>query len=207
MGILEDIKASVAKSGQSRDGIFGVKGGDKKRVRFLNDISDGQKIVFHDKWEARNAPCGKMFGDKCALHNAEGYRTRDQYAWTIWNYEEKKIQIFLFNAGRVSPVPALVQMHETYGTLRDRDYVISRTGTALDTVYTVVPMDKKKFKLDKKALKKKKLFEMIQNAFDSASDPIEDDEDEDDDSDEWGEDEDIEEDDYDDEDDDEEDDD
>ena len=79
--------------------------------------------------------------------------------------ETKRKELFVFKANKCSPIPALVSMYETYGTICDRDFVIQRNGSGTETNYSVVPMDKKRFKLDENAYSKKKVLKMLLEAF------------------------------------------
>ena len=65
-----------------------------------------------------------------------------------------------------SPVPALVSMFEAYGTLTDRDYVITKSGQQQSTTFSVVPMDKAKFRNEKaKPLSEQKFLQLLDKAF------------------------------------------
>ena len=78
-----------------------------------------------------------------------------------------------------SPVPALVSMFEAYGTLCDRDYVITKSGQQQSTTFSVVPMDKAKFRNEKaKPLSETAFLKILDKAFpcDEADDDDEDDE-------------------------------
>ena len=79
-----------------------------------------------------------------------------------------------------SAIPALVNMAETYGTITDRDYVLKKTGKGSTSSFTIIPMDKNKFRNEKaKALSKKALLKYLNQAFpsDVSDDDYEDDED------------------------------
>jgi hypothetical protein len=137
------------------------------------------EVVFHDSYEQGiNVPCQELFGRNCPYCDDDTVRTRSQYVWSVWNYETKEVQLFMFPVNNCSPIPALVAMYENYGTLMDRDYVISVTGKQQNKTFSVVPMDKVKFRNDKaKAFSKKSVLQMLDKAWpcDAATD--EDDED------------------------------
>ena len=59
------------------------------------------------------------------------------------------MDVFMFAVNNCSPIPALVAMYENYGTLCDRDYVISVSGKQQNKTFSVVPMDKQKFRSEK----------------------------------------------------------
>ena len=89
----------------------------------------------------------------------------------------------MFPVNNCSPVPHLISMYETYGTLLDRDYVISVSGKQQNKTYAVVPMDKVKFRNDKaKPFSEKQLLKMLDKAFPcDASDSSDDEDDNEDD--------------------------
>lgn len=216
MGLVDKIKADVKKSGQNKGKFIYFREGQKIRVRFLTDMDDGMEVTFHDSYEAGiNVPCQDLFGRSCPYCDDESLRTRSQYIWSVYNYETKEVQLFMFPVNNCSPIPALMAMYENYGTITDRDYVISVTGKQQNKTFSVVPMDKVKFRNTKvKAYSDKAILKMLDNAFpcDEVEDededekpkkrgpkstgkksnrkpePEDDDEDDDYDSEEWGED-------------------
>lgn len=216
MGLVDKIKADVKKSGQNKGKFIYFREGQKVRVRFLTDMDDGMEVTFHDSYEAGiNVPCQDLFGRSCPYCDDESLRTRSQYIWSVYNYETKEVQLFMFPVNNCSPIPALMAMYENYGTITDRDYVISVTGKQQNKTFSVVPMDKVKFRNTKvKAYSDKAILKMLDNAFpcDEVEDededetpkkrgpkstgkkstrkpePEDDDEDDDYDSEEWGED-------------------
>lgn len=181
MGLLDSIKRDAKKSGQNKGKFIYFKEGTKLRIRFLQDMDEGMEVVFHDSYEQGiNVPCQELFGRNCPYCDDDTVRTRSQYVWSVWNYETKEVQLFMFPVNNCSPIPALVAMYENYGTLMDRDYVISVTGKQQNKTFSVVPMDKVKFRNDKaKAFSKKSVLQMLDKAWpcDAATD--EDDEDDD----------------------------
>jgi len=70
-------------------------------------------------------------------------------------------------------------MYENYGTICDRDYVISVSGKQTSKTFSVVPMDKVKFRNEKaKPYAEKAILKMLDKAF--PCDEAEDDEDDED---------------------------
>ena len=179
MGLLDKIKSDVKKSGQNKSKFIYFREGVKQRVRFLTDMDDGMEVVFHDSFERSiNVPCQEIMGRSCPYCEEEGLRTRSQYVWSVYNYETKEVQLFMFAVNNCSPIPALMAMYENYGTLTDRDYVISTTGKQQNKTFSVVPMDKVKFRNEKaKAYSEKAILKMLDKAFpcDAADDEDEDD--------------------------------
>lgn len=183
MGLLDSIKQDAKKSGQSKGKFIYFREGQKTRVRFLQDMDDGMEIEFHDSFERSiNVPCQELFGRECPYCNDDSLRTRKQYCWSVWDYENKEVKLFMFPVNNCTPIPALVAMYENYGTLTDRDYVISVSGKQQNKTFSVVPMDKVKFRNDKaKAYSTKEVLKLLDKAFpceESSDDDIEDEEEE-----------------------------
>jgi hypothetical protein len=181
MGLLNDIKNQVKKSGSNKNKFTYFKAGTKVRIRFLQDMEDGKKVLFHDSFALGiNIPCQTLFDRECEHCDNEDLRHREQYMWSVYNYETKQVEIFMFPVNQCSPIPALVGMYETYGTLTDRDYVITKQGQQQSTSFSVVPMDKVKFKNNKaKPYSESKMLSLLDKAFpDDGEDTDDEDEDE-----------------------------
>lgn len=181
MGLVDKIKADVKKSGQNKSKFIYFREGTKQRVRFLTDMDDGMEVIFHDSFERGvNVPCQELFGKSCEYCEDESLRTRSQYVWSVYNYDTKEVQLFMFPVNNCSPIPALMAMYENYGTLCDRDYVISVSGKQQNKTFSVVPMDKVKFRNEKaKPYSEKAVLKMLDKAF--PCDSVEDDDDDEDD--------------------------
>ena len=180
MGLLDNIKKDAKKSGQSKGKFTYFREGNKVRLRFLQDMDEGMEITWHDSYEQGiNVPCQEHFGKDCPYCEDDSLRTRSQYAWSVWNYETNEVQIFMFPVNNCSPIPSLVALYETYGTLTDRDYVISVSGKQQNKSFSVVPMDKAKFRNGKaKPFSEQALLKMIDKAWPAEDTGDEDDEDE-----------------------------
>lgn len=179
MGLLDDIKNDAKKSGQNKGKIFYVREGQKARIRFLQDMDDGMSIVFHDNYSGGlgEVVCRKHFDEECQHCDEEGVRTRNKYCWSVWDYEAKEVKLFLFAVNNCSPLPAIIALYETYGTLTDRDYVVQKTGKQQNTSYSVIPMDKVKFRNEKaKPFSESKMFKILKEAFPDGADDEDEDE-------------------------------
>ena len=163
--LVQSMKERISNSGSKKGNIFYLKKDGKCRVRFLQDMEEGTKIQFHSKYGEFNHVCLSYFGKKCPNCKNTEAKTYDSFCWTVWNYETKKKELFLFKANKLSPIPALIGMFENYGTICDRDYVIQRNGDGFETSYSVVPMDKKKFKGEEEPISKKKMLKILKEAF------------------------------------------
>ena len=167
MSILDQLKADVKKAGSNKSKFIYFREGEKRRIRFLNDMEDAVVITMHNNFEEGiNAPCRKHFGKDCPLCGREDMRTRDNYVWSVWDYDANEVKLFMFAVNRCSPIPALMAMYENFGTLCDRDYIINVQGRQLDKTYSVINMDKQKFRNTKaKPYTEKQILKMLDQAF------------------------------------------
>lgn len=150
MGLLDKMKADIQNVGGNKGKFFYVKDGEKRRIRFLQEIPDGIEVKFHDSFQDNiNVPCQELFGRKCRYCKDESLRTRNMYIWSVWDYEANEVKLLMYAANKFTPVPTLIAMYETYGTIMDRDYMIQVTGKQKDKVFTVLALDKEKFRNDK----------------------------------------------------------
>lgn len=179
-GLVNSIKNDVKKAGTSKGNFTFIREGQKVRVRFLQDMDDGMEVTFHDSFaDSINVPCQEIFDRECPYCDDDRVRTRSQYIWCVYNYENKKVELFMFPVNNCSPVPALLAMYDTYGTIVDRDFVISVSGKGPDKKYAVVPMDKAKFRNEKaKPFSEKKILQLLDKAYPCDTDDEEDEEDE-----------------------------
>lgn len=179
-GLVDSIKNDVKRSGTNRGKFMFFREGQKQRVRFLVDADDGMEVKFHDSFaRGINVPCQEQFDRECPYCEDSDVRTRSQYAWSVWDYDAKCVKVFMFPVNNCSPIPALLAMYENYGTLVDRDYVISVSGKGPDKTYSVVPMDKVKFRNEKaKAFSEDQILKMLDKAY-PCTDAESDDDDED----------------------------
>jgi hypothetical protein len=168
MTLLSKIKKGVAESGSSKGKMLFFKDGSKIRVRFLQDLEDGIEITMHDSFDRGiQAICRGHFDEECPYcEDSEGIRNRQGYAYSVWDEEAKEVKIFLGFANNFNPLPQLVGMYEAYETLTDRDYVISQTGKQTTKQFSVVPMDKVRFRNKKaKPYSEDKLLELLGKAY------------------------------------------
>lgn len=176
---LNDIKNQINKSGNSKKSMVYFKSGNKVRLRFLQELDEGMKLTFHDSFDRGiNALCQEALGSDCKYCGDSDLRTRDLYAWSVYNYDSNEVQILLGAANAFSFVPAIVGLYEAYGTITDRDIVITKNGTQMNISFSAVPMDKVAFKnKNAKAFSEEKMLKLISKAF-PADEEDEDDDDE-----------------------------
>lgn len=148
--MLSKIKQQIKQSKKSFGTFLRVQQDKKVKIRVINKggYNDAFEIVEHDKYgKISPTPClAYHFGKECKYCKDPDIRRRMMYAITVYDYSTKERKIFKAAANTFSPIPQLAEFQQTYGNLTDRDYVISRKGIGTSTSYTVVPLDKKKFK-------------------------------------------------------------
>lgn len=167
MGLIDNIKKDVKKSGTNKGKIMFIKEGQKARVRFLQDMDDGFEFTFHDSYEKGiNVLCQEHLDRDCEYCSDDDLRTRSLYCWSVWDYEAKEVRLFLYAVNNCSPIGALMAMYETYGTITDRDFVISVSGKQQNKTFSVVPMDKEVFRNKKaKALSEEAVLDILDKAY------------------------------------------
>lgn len=177
---LNNIKNEIAKSGASKGKFLYFKENTRVRVRFLTDMEEGMEIDFHDSYALGiNVPCQENFGRECKYCDMEDLRTRKQYAWSVYDYEAKDVKILMMPVNQCSPVAALASLYDSYGTLLDRDYEIKQVGSGQGKTFSVVPMDKSKFRNTKvKPLSDSAILKYIDKAYPADNNEIEEDEEE-----------------------------
>lgn len=180
MGLIDSIKSNVAKSGSNKEKILYVKADSKVRIRFLQELDTGYEFVFHDSFDKGiNTICQEELGKNCPLCGDDELRTRTLYAWSVYNYDTKRVEVMLYAVNNCTPVAGLVSMYENYGTILDRDYVLSKQGKQQNTTFTVIPQDKQKFRNEKaKPYTKSALLKILTKAYPISSDLIKEDDDE-----------------------------
>ncbi len=182
--VVDSIKDRIKNSqGQGpKEGIFYLKDGQKRRVRFISDMEEAESIVMHSLFGSGGyfEPCKKYFGIKCDKCKDDDKEKRDDtyYVWTVYDYESKKRCLFMYKATEKTPVPYMVEYYENNGTICDRDYTISRTGEKLATSYKIVPLDKSKFRKSEDPYDKEDIMEILKENYFKKKD--EDDNDDDD---------------------------
>ena len=175
---ISSIKNEIKKAGTSKGKFLYFREDSKARVRFLTDMEDGLEIVFHDSYKLGiNVPCQETFGRECEYCDMDELRTRKMYLWCVYDYDSEEVKLLMAGVNSCSPVPALLAMYETYGTLCDRDFEIKRIGKGTNTTYNVVPLDKSKFRNSKaKPLSEQSILKLIDKAYPADNSELDEDE-------------------------------
>lgn len=185
---LDDLRAAIKKSGRSMKGLFFLRENERARIRFLDDLEENVEVKWHSKFvqgdraAGVDTPCLEHFGLECPYCNeeVEGVRNQERYAWTIYNYENDEVQVFIYGATRNSPISAITALAEEYGNIVDRDYVITQRGVRTDKTFNLVPRDKSAFKNSRvKPLTEEEIMAKLRAAY-NIEDEVEKDDDDDD---------------------------
>jgi hypothetical protein len=122
------------------------------KVRFLSDFEEGLTVKFHNKWMPNTAqslfdqPCSQYYGTPCLYCGSDGFKTFEVVIWTVYVYEEKVKRLFISKTTKFSALPDLLKIHDTHGTLKSRDIILSKNGKGKDTTYAAMPLDASEFK-------------------------------------------------------------
>jgi len=174
--IVDKMKNNIKSSGGSRKKILYVGDGQKRRVRFLQELDQGLVLTFHDSFTLGvNALClDDTFGQPCKHCGNDALRTREMFGFLIFDYEDSEIKVFLYAANNFSPLPQIIVFADTYGTVTDRDFVIHRNGKEKKTSYSVVPLDPAKMRKQPKKPSKSAVLKIIAKAFPQGDDDTDD---------------------------------
>ena len=164
MGLINHMKNQIAKSGSNKKEILYFAENTIKRVRFLQELDNGFEFQFHNDWDTKIFELCKDPEDheNCKLCN-DGISIQENFVWSVWDYDSNSVKLIQFKASGVSPIPALIEMYEEYGTIMDRDYKIKKIGKGQGSSFSVTPLDKERFSNKKaKALNKIQVEEVIE---------------------------------------------
>lgn len=178
---LDQIKTAVKNSGSSKKDILYFGADSSKRIRFLQELDDGHSYIFHSDFETKiYEPCQDQEDHEDCKLCQQGIGTKEVFVWSVYDYDTSSVKLLAIKATGVSPVPALIEFFEEYGTIMDRDYKIKKVGKGMGGSYTVTPLDKEKFGVKKaKPFSEKEIWEMFKKAY-SSKDVDDDDNDEED---------------------------
>lgn len=177
---LDQIKTAVKNSGSSKKDILYFGADTSKRIRFLQELDDGHSYTFHSDFETKiYEPCQDQEDHEDCKLCQQGIGTKEVFVWSVYDYDTSSVKLLAIKATGISPVPALIEFFEEYGTIMDRDYKIKKVGKGMGGSYTVTPLDKEKFGVKKaKPYSEEEIWEMFKKAYSSKD--VEDDDDEED---------------------------
>lgn len=177
---MDQIKTAVKNSGSSKKDILYFGADSSKRIRFLQELDDGHSYTFHSDFETKiYEPCQDQEDHEDCKLCQQGIGTKEVFVWSVYDYDTSSVKLLAIKATGISPVPALIEFFEEYGTIMDRDYKIKKVGKGMGGSYTVTPLDKEKFGVKKaKPFSEKEIWEMFKKAYSSKDVDDEDDDDE-----------------------------
>lgn len=141
MSIYEKMKAEAKQKSSNKSLKFWCPDGQKKKVRFIQDIDKPYEIMVHYDYQLNiNRTCTEQLGESCADCSA-GIPFRSVYAWTVWNHDENKRQLLAYHSSKCTPISALIALHDTLGSLLVRDVTLSCNGKGKDAEFNVVSHD------------------------------------------------------------------
>lgn len=181
--IVKQMKEAIEKSGSSKKDILFFSSDTAHRIRFLQELDDGYSFQFHNDFNAGiNELCKDPEDHEDCPLCKDGVRIRQQFLWSVWDYDSNSVKLVSFRATGVTPVPTLIEYYENYGTIMDRDYKLKKIGKGMGGSFVVTPLDKEKFKNAKaKAYTEKQVKEILEEAYkpaDEVTKDTDDDEDE-----------------------------
>lgn len=177
---LDQIKTAVKNSGSSKKDILYFGADTSKRIRFLQELDEGHSYTFHSDFETKiYEPCQDQEDHENCKLCQQGIGTKEVFVWSVYDYDTSSVKLLAIKATGISPVPALIEFFEEYGTIMDRDYKIKKVGKGMGGSYTVTPLDKEKFGVKKaKPYSEKEIWEMFKKAYSSKDVEDEDDDEE-----------------------------
>lgn len=113
-----------------------------------NDIkmpSNGGDIL---KMESGKAYRVRIVGEPYVYQSEFEGNPSTRYAMAVWNQDEQTAQILLLPGGAFRQILEYAQNEEDWGDPEQYDFVIKKTGSGLETRYTIQPSPKKTPLLD-----------------------------------------------------------
>lgn len=165
--LIKQMKESIAKSGSSKKDIIFFPADSVHRIRFLQELDDGEEFMFHSDFNAGiDTLCTDPEDNESCEYCRDGVKLQANFIWSVWDYDSSSVKLLKFKASGVSPVPALIEMYEEFGTIMDRDYKIKKVGKGTGSSFVVTPMDKEKFTNKKaKPYNRKEMEKLLLAAF------------------------------------------
>lgn len=179
-GSLNDLKKSTKRAGGGASGKIGFIPEDPITVRFLSEPETW--VGYYEHYNGPNAdprysPCVKDSSPGgCDYEPYQGNKPAFRYLANAYNVDQSKVQALKMPK---SLVEQLVTFAAKYGTILDRDYELSRSGSGMDTTYSAVPEDKSPIKIARFRKEMSDLEQLLEDWADE-QDAADDDEDEDD---------------------------
>ena len=168
--LIEAMKAKIAQSGGTRKEILFFKSDTVKRVRFLQELDQGYAFQFHSDFNRQLYELCQDPEDheNCPLCNEE-VPIKEEYCWSVWDYDSNDVKIFKTRMTSASAGPALIEMFEEFGTIMDRDYKIKKVGKGTGSSFVVTPLDKSRFRGEAKPYTESEVKDIFIKAYGGAT--------------------------------------
>ena len=153
MSIIDEMKQEIQRTSSSLSKTFYVKKDSQRRIRPLAEIDEAVSIKWHQNFKAGvNSPCREVFGEHCPYCDSEdeNMKTFKKFMLPVYDVDANQVKIMVEKYNNWSPLPLLMGFYDTYHTIKDRDYIIKKSGEGLEMQYNVIPMDKAPFQLEGK---------------------------------------------------------
>lgn len=147
-GSMADLKKSLKKGGGGASGKIGFIPEDPITVRFLSEPPTW--VGYYEHYNGPNAdprysPCvNDSSPGGCDYEPYQGNKPAFRYLANAYIVDTSKVQALKMPR---TLVDQLVHFASKYGTILDRDYELSRSGSGMDTTYKAAPEDKSPIKL------------------------------------------------------------
>jgi hypothetical protein len=165
---IKSLKTQMKKGGGGAGYLKRVPEDGSLVVRFLTE-PDGW-VMFFEHYDAvrKFYPCTDTGCPGCA----EGDRPSQRYLTNAVDVDENAVIPLLLPKSAASSV---LKKYDKYGTLLDRDYEVSRTGSGMDTEYEAIPESPTKMNLNR--FEELDLWSLIEAQLSEDEDDEDDDED------------------------------
>ena len=164
--LVQLMKQKIAQSGGSRSKVLYFKPDTAKRIRFLQELDTGEEFLFHSDFNNKVYELCKDPEDHedCPLCQ-QGVTLKSEYCWSVWDYDANEVRIFKSRVTSQSAAPALISMYDEFGTIMDRDYKIKKVGTGQSSSFTVLPLEKEKFRIKAKPFNRAEMLDILTKAY------------------------------------------
>lgn len=95
------------------------------------------------KMESGKAYRVRIIGEPYVYQSEYEDKLSTRFAMTIWNQDEKAAQILLLPAGAFRTILGYANNEEDWGDPEMYDFLVKKTGSGLETRYTIQPSPKK----------------------------------------------------------------
>lgn len=166
--LVQLMKQKIAQSGGSRSKVMYFKADTAKRIRFLQELDTGEEFLFHSDFNDKIYELCKDPEDHedCPLCQ-KGVTLKSEYCWSVWDYDANEVRIFKSRVTSQSAAPALISMYDEFGTIMDRDYKIKKVGAGQSSSFTVLPLEKEKFRIKAKPFSHTEMLDILTKAYTS----------------------------------------